>query len=149
MKSKQINKLATAALLAAVALSGCTTAVKKDDATVVQERAIQRWNLLIAHKAEQAYDYLSPGYRSTQPRDAYAKIKNSSPVRWESVKPLDNKCDGETCTVRLVITSKVVLPQLEGHDVESQSPVTERWLKSDGQWYFLPEEASKPAQKKS
>lgn len=147
MKSKQVNYLPALALLAAVALGGCTAPVKKDDSTIVRERAVERWNLLIAHKPDQAYDYLSPGYRATQTRDEYVKSKNASVIHWQSIAPVDQKCESDTCVVHLVITSTVTLPQLQGHEVKSESPLTEHWLKTDGQWYFLPPDVQKAVQK--
>ena len=146
MKNKQVNYLY---IFAALALGACSTTapVKKDDATIVQQRALDRWNLLIEHKPDKAYDYLTPGYRSTQTRDEYVKAKNQTQIHWQSVAPIDQKCDADMCTVRIMITSKVTLPQLQGHEVETQSPLTERWLKSDGQWYFLPDDVQKAAKK--
>lgn len=145
MKSRQVNYWTATLVLALAALGGCTAPVKKDDATVVRERAVARWNLLIAHKAEQAYDYLSPGYRATQSREDYAKAKNATQLRWQSVQPSEEKCEAETCTVRVIVTAKVMLTQPQGHEVETQSPVTEHWLKDNGQWYFLPEDVRAPA----
>jgi hypothetical protein len=148
VKSKQMNYLPALALLTAAALGGCAApAVKKDDAAVVRERAVERWNLLIAHKAEQAYDYLSPGYRATQTRDEYAKSKNSSQIHWQSVAPVDEKCEAETCVVHVIVTSNITLPQLQGHEVKSESPLTEQWLKTNGQWFFLPPDVQKAVQK--
>jgi len=50
---------------------------------VLEKRALERWNLLIAHKAEQAYDYLTPGTRATRQRDTYAQEMNNRPVHWQ------------------------------------------------------------------
>ena len=80
-----IDRMRLAALAALlVALAGCNT--NKDPAADVEKRATERWNFLIAHQAEKAYDYLSPGTRETQTRERYAKSMNSRPVQWTQAK---------------------------------------------------------------
>src|SRR5688572_22783391 len=63
-----------------LALAGC---VDKANPDTIDTRAVERWNYLIAHQAEKAYDYLSPGFRSTQTREVYASSMNSRPVQWK------------------------------------------------------------------
>ncbi len=64
-------RLATLVALA-VLLGGC--GLGNNDSAVVDKRALERWNYLIAHQAEKAYDYLSPGTRETQTRESYASF---------------------------------------------------------------------------
>jgi len=86
MKNRQVHIFHAAAALAALALAGCGAAVKKDDGAAVEARAAERWNLLIAHQAEKAYDYLTPGFRQTITREKYASDKNDVALRWKSAK---------------------------------------------------------------
>ena len=82
MKSKKVHfaKIAFAGAVALV-LVGCAGLVKKDeDASVIKEKAVQRWDYLIAHQAEKAYDFLSPGYRTTITRENYAAGMNNRPA---------------------------------------------------------------------
>ena len=58
-----------------------------DEHEVLMERAMERWNLLIAKDAAKAWTYLSPGYRSTHPQKTYADEMSQRPVRWAKVTP--------------------------------------------------------------
>src|SRR3569833_1520067 len=99
------------------ALAGCAAGPSKpgkpskdESADVIQQKSVERWNFLIAHQAEKAYDYLSPGYRSTKSREAYAKEMNDRPIRWTKAAYARQQCDGDTCKVSLTVNYSVRLP---------------------------------------
>ena len=139
VKSKKVYLLQLGGLLALLALTGCMTAVKDQDSSVIQARAIQRWDFLIEHHAEKAWDYLSPGYRETKPREAYAKEMNARGVNWTKVSFNSQKCDADVCTVHLAVDYTINMGAGIGK-VASMGPITETWIKVKGQWYFLPEQ---------
>lgn len=119
-------------------LAACTAGgIKTDDTSAVERRAIERWNHLIAHEAEQAYDYLTPGYRKTITREAYAAAMNNRPVRWTEVDYVDRVCEGDRCTVALNVRYTLAMAGI-GRPVDSASPQKETWLRIRGTWYFLP-----------
>ena len=136
MKKRKVY-LASSCTLIAAALAACTP-VKKDDAAIVEQRAVERWNLLIAHQAEKAYDYLTPGYRLTMPRDKYAARMNDTALRWTGAHFGSRKCDADTCTVTMMIDVQVIMPGV-GKPQPTTMPVEERWIRSDKVWYFLPD----------
>ncbi len=135
-------------------MAGCTTqATKSDQAAandgapavsdsakkIVEKRAVERWSLLIAHKAEQAYDYLSPGFRATKKRDDYAAEMNHRPVRWQKVIPYSQQCDKpDVCVLNMQVDVDVKMPGI-GKDVSSVGFVTETWILVRGKWYLLPD----------
>lgn len=141
--------LATTALLVA----GCASETKRADSSpatseaaaskaapnsVAQRRAIERWDLLIAHKAEKAYDYLSPGYRATKDREAYANEMNNRPVEWKKVLPYREVCDKpDVCVIDMQVDIAVKM-QGVSQSVSSVGFVTETWIRTHGKWYFLP-----------
>ena len=134
-----IDRLRLAALAAMlVALAGCNT--NSDPAADVEKRAIERWNFLIAHQAEKAYDYLSPGTRETQTRESYAGAMNSRPVKWTSAKFNRKECDADRCKVYIDVSYSVAMPGggAIGKAVESTSTQTETWVRVKDDWYFLP-----------
>jgi hypothetical protein len=137
-------------LLAPLALAACggVSAVKPQDDSVLEKRAIERWNLLIAHKAEKAYDFLTPGSRTTETREKYASDMNNRPVHWQSVTYVDRKCDdADACTLQLQASFSVNMSARMGHDVQSVTLLWERWIRVNGQWYYLPERPGNPAPK--
>jgi len=130
----QIFGIAALALIALVA-AGCTDHSNPDS---VDRRSVERWNYLIAHEAEKAYDYLTPGYRATQTREAYAAAMNNRPVQWKGAKFKQKTCDGERCQVEVDVTYRLMTPGMGGKAIETTSTQAEIWIYSQGDWYFLP-----------
>jgi uncharacterized protein YchJ len=137
MKNKNVYLYRGCLLLAVLALAACG-AVRKDDATVVEARALERWNFLIAHQAEKAYDYLTPGFRQTITRQKYADDKNDVALRWKSARVIGHKCDADACTVTVMIDAQVKMPGV-GRPQAASLPTDERWVKLNGTWYYLPD----------
>lgn len=153
MIQASMRQLATL-LATGLLMAGCSTQTTKSDqaagagdaspvsdsaSKAVEERAIERWNLLIARKAEKAYDFLSPGFRATKKREEYASEMDNAPVQWEKVYPYSQKCDKpDVCVVNLQVDAQVKMPGV-GKEVPSVGFVTETWIRSRGKWYFLPD----------
>ena len=127
------------ALLGALALflGGCNFGGGSES---VEKRAEERWNYLIAHQAEKAYDYLTPGVRATQTREKYTSAMNSRPVQWTAAKFNRKECDADRCKVYIDVSYSVVLPGAGsmGKPVASSSTQSETWVHVKGGWYFLP-----------
>jgi hypothetical protein len=137
MINKQVYFLRACMLLAAAALSACSAPVKKDDGAAVEARATERWNYLIAHQAEKAYDYLSPGYRQTITREKYATQRNDVAMRWKSVQVAGHACEADTCTVNLWVESIVPMQGIAPQPIKT--PLEEHWIKVDRTWYYVPD----------
>jgi len=142
-------RLCTLLLPLALAACGGGASVKAPaNDSVLEKRSLERWNLLIAHKAEKAYDYLSPGTRITETREKYASDMNNRPVHWQSVTYVDRKCDDpDACTLQLQAFYSVNMSARIGQDVQAATVVWERWIRVCGQWYYLPERSINPASK--
>lgn len=145
-----LARRATAILAIGLLLAGCASEGTRPDAKsagkaaksedkVVEKRAVERWEFLIKHEAEKAYDYLSPGFRATKKREDYAKEMNNRPVRWTRVLPYRTICDKpDVCVLDLQIDFATKMPGV-GTDVSSVGFVKETWLRTRGKWYLLPE----------
>ena len=139
------NPLRHLALAACVlALAACATGGTKGPSATdvdVEDRALQRWEHLIAGKGELAWDYLTPGARSTKSRENYGREMRDRPVKWKSVEFEDKNCDApDRCTIRLVMEYTVKLPLSVGGEIQAPAFVEEQWLRLDGVWYHLPSE---------
>ena len=99
---------------------------------------MERWNFLIAHQGEKAYDYLTPGFRSTQDRETYATAMNNRPLQWKGVKFKRKECDADRCKVEIDVTYLLIMPGAASKPVESTSTQTETWILVKGEWFFLP-----------
>jgi len=130
---------ASLALLAGCAAGGGTKNGKGEDASVLRKRSVERWDALIEHKADKAWDYLTPGYRETKPREQYAKEMNERGIHWTKVRYSSQECEPETCKVRLAVEYDLNLGGMAG-TVHSMAPLIETWIKIDGHWYFLPDQ---------
>lgn len=132
--TNNLSKLAGACALL-LALTGCVDKANPDN---VDTRSVERWNALIAHQAEKAYDYLTPGFRATQTREAYAAAMNNRPVQWKSVKFNRKECEEDRCTAYLDVA--YVIPMGTGaiRKMESTNTQSETWIRVQGAWYFLP-----------
>lgn len=152
--SRTIHRAAPLLLAAfALALSACTTtggsrSDEKASASArgtLETRALERWKLLIASKAGEAWDYLSPGVRSTWPREKYAGEMTQRPVRWEKVDLFQEPvCEAEdACTVKLLVTYSMDVPLPNVGRVSSPAVLEEKWIALDGVWYHVPAEFSR------
>ena len=126
--------IALACVAALFALSGCRDKASPDN---VDRRAIERWNYLIAHEADKAYDYLTPGARETQKRENYAAAMNARPVHWKEAKFVRKECEADRCTVVVNVKYSVKMPT-GGDPVEQASDQSETWILTDGSGYLLP-----------
>ena len=146
MKTRKLYLVRLCTLLLPLALAACGggAAVKPPaNDTALEKRSIERWDLLIAHKAEKAYDYLTPGTRTTESREKYAADMNNRPVHWQSVTYIDRKCDDpDACTLQLQAAFSVNMSARMGQDVQSVTLLWERWIRANGQWYYLPERSA-------
>lgn len=118
-----------------LALGGC---VDKANPDTIDTRSVERWDFLIAHQAEKAYDYLSPGFRSTQAREVYASSMNSRPVQWKEAKFRSKECDAERCKVQVDVTYSLLMPGTGNKAGGGTRTQNETWLLVDGEWFFLP-----------
>lgn len=141
IKKIKVPFLTCSTALLLLALAGC----HKDPAEAVRQRAGERWDLLASHQAVKAYDYLSPGYRSTHTLEQYIAFVATASVRWKSAKVDSVQCEDEVCKVKLTVISIIPGSAVKRPtDLEFSSPVEEKWISGEGQWYLLPDSRIKP-----
>ena len=118
-----------------LAIGGC---VDKSNPDMIDKRSVERWDYLVAHQAEKAYDYLTPGYRATQTRESYAASMNNRPVQWTGASFKDKTCDGDRCKVNVNVRYSILMPGTAGRKIENENTQSETWVRVNGEWYFLP-----------
>jgi len=103
----------------------------------LERRAVDRWQLLIDGKPDQAYEYLTPGFRTTVSQQEYARNAHIGTLKWQSASWRDAECSSaDACEARVLIGYSVRMAG--AGDVASVNLQKESWLKVDGEWYFLP-----------
>jgi hypothetical protein len=106
-----------------------------------EDRAVERWQLLIDGKGEQAWDYLSPGARSTKPREVYGKEMAERPVHWISVQKEDKACESDSnCVIRSMVEYELRGARAGTDAMRVPKRIDEVWIKIDEVWYFVPDE---------
>ncbi len=125
-------------LLAACASTGTTSQAISTGSEPLETRAKQRWDLLIAGKALEAWEYLSPGYRQTRDAQRYADDMRNRPTRWLSAGVNSVECEDEdVCVVVVRMEFEAPVPGRSG-GARAEGWVRENWLRIDGAWYHVP-----------
>ena len=127
------------ALLAVILLSACASTSTASSEDIVQERAQARWDALLNGDFATAYSYLSPGYRSTITVVDYEIGIRMRKVQYRMAEYQSHSCEKNVCTVRFKVGYSVVRPVPGMAEWENNSTVPEQWIKSDGEWWFLPQ----------
>lgn len=124
-------------LLAALA-AGCSRQAPPE------ERAAERWELLVAGKPDQAWDYLTPGYRETRPRELYAAEISVRQVRWTGAEVMGVECpEQDRCIVKVKIHYSLRSHARGVGMIESFTVSDETWIRSGQGWFHLPPDAAK------
>ena len=128
-------------VLLALLLSACAGTGRSVTAVTPEQRAQERWDLLLAGDFVKAYEYLSPGMRSESTAEAYAAQMGVRPVKWTAAKVLGADCDsgdGEglcRVTVKVDFTVPASIPGVKR--LSSSSSLVERWIRIDGEWFHV------------
>jgi len=133
------RSLATlAALCAAMLLSACAATGKKTE--TIEERVNGRWAALLAKDYEGAYEYLTPGFRSSVSLQQYQRSIENRKVRWTSAKYVNSNCEESSCAVRVNIGYTVygLLPGVKS--MNSTQHAEETWILVDRKWYLVPQQ---------
>ena len=142
LKSATWRRLGKPGLLLAfmftgIFLTACATSPGSEGDTI-DKRAQDRWDALLAGDYETAYSFYSPGFRSTTPMIDLAIRIRSQRVKWVSAEYKDHSCDESVCTVNVLVGFKVAKPVRGMKEWENSTLVHEQWIKTEGQWWYLP-----------
>ena len=130
-------KAGTALLaLAVLFLSACAATQSGEHAVV--KRAEARWDAMVSKEIEEAYPYYSPGYRSANSLIDLGVVTRMRRIQWTSAEYVSHNCEESRCTVRFRIGFRVSnpVPGLKVYD--GTEVVEDTWIKSQGQWWYLP-----------
>ena len=136
--TERSGRLALLTLLAAsVLLSACAMTPASDDERVV-ERAQQRWDAVIAGDLETAYEFFSPGYRSTHSLIDFGVAERMRRVKRNSAEYVEHTCEESRCLVKFRVGFTVYQPVPGMPKYDSKSMVEDTWIKTNGEWWYLP-----------
>jgi len=137
----KINKLKLFGALVAgavLALTACGGSVPEPEHTL-EERVLARWDYRIQRDFESAWEYYSPGFRQTNPREEFVRDSARRPVRWHSVELEWIECENEKlCQVRVEVVFQALGAPSGMSRMRVPQRLTETWIRIDGEWWFSP-----------
>ncbi len=136
MKTKLLKHLF---LFLAVAMLGACASAPQQATDPVVDRAEGRWEALLGNDLEGAYAYFTPGTRSTMSVIDFGVAHRLRKVRWTGAEYLDHTCEKSRCSVRFEVNYEV-RNAVPGVSVfKHHATHEETWIKTEGQWWYLPE----------
>lgn len=117
---------------------GCASfgsAEKKGD-NYISNRAVQRWNALIAKDYKVAYEYQSPGYRKAKSLDFYSR-QFGSWVKWTGVSVQKvHRISDEVAEVDIQLEFEIFQKWSESLQKRT-SNFSEKWIYAEGDWWIV------------
>jgi hypothetical protein len=104
----------------------------------IEERAIGRWDALLSENVESAYEYLSPGYRSSVSLTQYHRSLLLNKVRWTGAKYIESDCEETVCNVKISLDFTIYGAVPGVKSFESKQTIKESWVQVNGSWYLVP-----------
>ena len=117
-------------------LSACATTPSTEN--VIEKRATARWDTLLSGDLAGAYEFLSPGFRSSVPSLQYQRQLLLNKVKWTGAQYIESDCTETTCKVKISLDYTVygAIPGVKSFDGTQE--IEESWVKVNGKWYFVP-----------
>lgn len=125
-------------LVCGLLLSACATTPGPSPEEVVMKRATERWELFFSGNLAGAYEYLSPGYRSSVSSLQYQRSVLVKRVAWTSADYIGSECEETSCKVKFDVgyTISGAIPGVKS--LKGTQIIEETWVLIDGQWYLVP-----------
>lgn len=130
-------------LLPALLVSACaglkpedSDAWKDAQRPVLKARAEARWKALMQDDVKAAYQFLSPARRAVVSLQQFRGSIGQA-VEWRVARATDIQYDGPTvASISMEVTYRFVMPRSGGKEIESKRVLIEKWLYSDGEWWY-------------
>jgi hypothetical protein len=138
MKGFSVNRYVklVAMVCSLLLLSACATTASKENS--VEERAKGRWAALLSGDLAGAYEYLSPGYRSSVTSLQYQRSLLVQQLNWTSAQFVSSECEETTCNARFLVGFTVYAAVPGVKSFNGTRNIDESWVLVDGNWYFVP-----------
>ena len=123
---------------ALIMMSACTTIMPTKE--TVESRAMARWDAILSDDLSGAYEFLSPGYRSSVSSVQYQRVLLQNKIQWTNATYIESECAETTCNVKILL-GYTVYGALSGvKSFSGTDTVEESWIKSDDKWYLVPQQ---------
>ena len=119
-------------------LSACATTQRPADS--VEKRAVARWNAVLSNDFDAAYEFLSPGYRSSISNLQYQRSLLLKRIKWNEASYVESDCTETTCKVKISINYTMYGGVPGVQSFEGTQTITESWVLIDDVWYLIPKQ---------
>ncbi len=134
---KRRNVLLITLCCSLLLLCACATTARTENS--IEKRATARWNAVLSGDLAGAYEFLSPGFRSSVSSTQYQRSILLKQVKWTGARYMESECTETICKVKISVDYTVygALPGVNSFD--STQTIHESWVLVDGNWYLVPE----------
>jgi hypothetical protein len=138
MKKIISNGYSCLVLLCSLLLLSACASITQPKAPTLEERVTARWSALLSDDLAGAYEFLSPGYRSSVSSVQYQRSILLQRVQWTDAKYRSSECTETTCNVSVLLDYRIVgaLPGVKSF--KGKKDVKESWVKVEDMWYLVP-----------
>ncbi len=133
----RLKYLRLLALCTSFVLSACSTVATGTPQEQVNQRATERWKLLLAKKFEAVYAYTTPGFRALVDSETYRNRFGASGT-WVDAQVVRVDCP-EPVKCRVIVRLDVKSFSGASFGDKFSSHLDEVWLLESGQWYIFQE----------
>lgn len=138
-RKAQITMLAA---LAAVFMAGCaSTGGGSGGTSALVERAEARWDAVLGGDFERAYQYYSPGYRSSHTRGDFEVTMRLRKVQYREAEYAEHACEGDRCDLKFNVKYRIASPVPGLDKWEGNTIIDETWIRTGDEWWYLPEDS--------
>jgi len=120
---------------ASIMLASCagTGLSGKTPEQLVEQRAQQRLDALMARDIDKVMTYTTPSYRARANPVRYAS-RYAGVINWTEARVGSVDCEEDRCSVKVMVTYQMNRPKMI-----NTRPLDEIWIKVDGAWYIYHE----------
>ena len=135
-----MNKIKSTVLIMVAAL--LLTACQDKEEGKLDNRIIAYWNFKINKDFKNAYQFLSPGWKSNESELSYSVRMGMSRVKWLGVQVISKNCKQiDLCKVKVEIEYEYQFKGVGGQEMRVKTGLDENWIMKENTWYHVPSEA--------
>lgn len=121
---------------ATIWLSACMTTAPTS--AVIEQRATARWEAVLSDDIDVAYEFLSPGYRSSVSLKQYHRSLLLKQINWTAAKYVESDCGETACNVKILLDFTIYGAVPGAPTFDSKQTIEESWVLVNGSWYLVP-----------
>lgn len=117
------------------------TACVDQEKNKLDNRVLDFWHAKINKDFKKAYEFLSPGWKVNESKQAYIQRMTASKIKWLSVKINKKIChEVDVCQVKIMLEYEYQFRGAFSEKIIVPSELNENWIMDSNTWYIVPVE---------